>query len=523
MNRAMLRRNEHGLAALALALLLNVLFFPYIWGNMNLMNGANDDPSVTELGGPNGNPKRPVDQLRWKLLDANGSGLIDEPTFPLVHHQLFVEHDVPLWNPDMAFGMPLAAAMQEQPFYPLTSVVMLAPSPTTFAIYIALRLFVAGFATYVFLRFFVGFLPALGGGIAFMLNGYFIKYGTMPHLSVETLTGALFLGVELVLRRRRPWLAVPFLAIVVWCDFLGGMPESSFINIVFASLYGVFRVVTVPAYRSAWFVRLREFSIAMACGFACASFLLLPFAEFVVNSFNIHEPSKNGGVYAALIPDTNPRTSLAIYLFPMLFGPPWEAIGIGFNDGYFGVTLVFCAVAAVAYAFLCRRSGRAVPIAFFAASLILLTAKRYGLPEVNWIGALPIVRVIALTKYQEAATAFAMAALVAFGLHALFANLQHRRKIVFCAFVATLAMMQAAYDVTGGLTSPAQSRAAAYYFIALGSGLLAFVSFSAVAARAARHVALGRERLYGGLAVLAVAAELSLNYFVPMYYFVDPG
>ncbi|MBD5656387.1 MAG: YfhO family protein, partial [Candidatus Eremiobacteraeota bacterium] len=68
-----------------------------------------------------------------------------------------------------------------------------------------------------------------------------------------------------------------------------------------------------------------------------------------------------------------------------------------------------------------------------------------------------------------------------------------------------------------------QSRAAAYYFIALGSGLLAFVSFSAVAARAARNLALARERLYGGLAVLAVAAELSLNYFVPMYYFVDPG
>ncbi|MBD5654710.1 MAG: hypothetical protein IAI50_05965, partial [Candidatus Eremiobacteraeota bacterium] len=517
------RRNEHGLAAIALALLLNVLFFPYIWGNMNLMNGANDVSSVTALGGPNGNPERPVNQSHWKLLDANGSGRIDEPTFALAHHELFVEHEVPLWNPDMAFGMPLAAAMQEQPFYPLTSVVVLAPGPTTFATYIALRFFLAGFATYLFLRFFVCFLPALGGGIAFMLNGYFVLYGTMPHLSVETLTGALFLGVELVLRRRRPWLAVPFLAVIVWFDFLGGMPESSFINIVFASLYGVFRVLTVSAYRSAWFVRLREFSLAMACGFACASFLLLPFAEFVVNSFNVHEPSKNGGVYPALVPETSPQTSLAIYLVPLIFGPPWQASSVDVYDGYFGVTLLFCAVAAVAYAVLCRRSGLAAPIAFFAATVILLTAKRFSLPAVDWIGALPIVRVIALGKYQEVATAFAMAALVAFGLHALFVNPQRRGWIASWAFIATLAALQAAYDFAGTVTNPALPTGAAYFSIALGGGLLALATLTAIAARAALRAGPQRERLYAGLAVLAIVTELSLNYFVPMYYFVDPG
>ena len=179
------------------------MYFPYIFGDLNLMSGAHDDPSVTALGGPNGDPTRPIVQSHWKLLDPGGSALLDEPTFPLVHHELFVDRDVPLWNPDAAFGTPLAAAMQQQPFYPLGAVVMAAPSPITFAAYLMLRLFVAGFATYLFLRFFVGFVPALGGGVAFMLNGYFVKYGTMPHLSVETLTGALFLGVEYVLRARK--------------------------------------------------------------------------------------------------------------------------------------------------------------------------------------------------------------------------------------------------------------------------------------------------------------------------------
>ena len=516
------RRKEHALAATVLMLLLNVMFFPYVWGDLDLMTGANDSPSVTSLGGPNGDPHHPVNQMHWKMLDANGSGTLDEPTFPLVHHEIFHDGDVPLWNPDAAFGTPLAAAMQQQPFYPLTAVVMLAPGPSNFAFYIILRLFVAGFATYLFLRFFIGFLPALGGAIAFMLNGYFIKYLTMPHLSVETLTGALFLGVEYVLLRRRPWFAVPFLAVVVWFDFLGGMPESSFINIVFATMYAAFRIATVRAYRTGWLARCREIVLALGCGFACAAFLILPFAELVVQSFNIHEPSKNGGNFAALVADTSPRTSLAIYALPMLFGPPWEAVGLALNDGYFGVVIIFCGIAAVAYAALVPKSGLAVPVIFFATAVGLLTAKRYGLPWINWVGALPIVRVIALTKYQEAATAFAVAALVGFGLHALVGDARRRPAIAATAFALTLAVLQKSYDVTAHLTSPAQIHARAYFYLAFASGLLALVAVGALAALAARGPS-ARDRILGGCALLALCVEMSLNYFVPMYYFVDPG
>jgi hypothetical protein len=515
-------RHEHALAATALAVLLNVMFFPYIWGNLNLMSSANDVPSVTALGGPNGDPNHPIDQTHWKMLDENGSGLIDEPTFALVHHELFGEHDIPLWNPDVAFGAPLAAEMQQQPFYPLTAIVIAAPGPSIFAAYIALRFFVAGFTTYLFLRCFVGFWPALGGGIAYMLNGYFIKYGTMPHLSVETLTGALFFGVELVLRRRKPWLTVPFLAVTVWIDFLGGMPESSFINIVFATIYGIFRVLAVPAYRAAWRVRARDFALALACGFACAAFLLLPFAEFVVNSFNTHEGSKNGGMLPALGADASPATSLALYAMPMLFGPPRGAIGIGFNDGYFGITLIYCALAAMTYAVRRRRSALAAPIAFFTASLALLTAKRYGVPAVNWIGYLPIVRVIALGKYQEAATAFAMAALVGFGLHALFVNVERRRVIALTASVITLALLQTIYDLDDRLASSGRPNAEQYFFVALAGGLLALIAFAAISTVAASRVRSG-DQLYAGLAVAVLSTELAFNYFVPMYYLVDPG
>jgi hypothetical protein len=110
-----------------------------------------------------------------------------------------------------------------------------------------------------------------------------------------------------------------------------------------------------------------------------------------------------------------------------------------------------------------------------------------------------------------------MAALVAFGLHALFVNRDRRRTIAFCAFAVMLAFLQLIYDVESQRTSAGQPRAATYFFIALTSGLLAF------AALAARYASPLRERVYAGLAVLAIATEMSFNYFVPMYYLVDPG
>ena len=135
-----------------------------------------------------------------------------------------------------------------------------------------------------------------------------------------------------------------------------------------------------------------------------------------------------------------------------------------------------------------------------------------------------MVRVVLLMKYDEAAIAFAMAALVGFGLHALFSNPERRRTIAACAFVTTLAAIQLAYDGTARLTNDQQPLAATYFFAALLGALVALLVVAAISALAAIRKSGGtRDAVFGTLAILALATEMSLNYFVPMYYFVDPG
>ena len=59
-----------------------------------------------------------------------------------------------------------------------------------------------GLCTYLYLRLFLPFVPALAGGIACMLSGYYILFFNMPHLSVDILVPALFLATERLLREQ---------------------------------------------------------------------------------------------------------------------------------------------------------------------------------------------------------------------------------------------------------------------------------------------------------------------------------
>src|SRR4029077_20830195 len=124
-----------------------------------------------------------------------------EPWIKIIGDQYFREKQLPLWNPYNAYGTPFAAAMQPQPFFPLTALLSLRPTPWTYNIFITARLFLAGILTFLFARLFVDYAAAVFASIAFMLNGYFINHLDMPPLSVEVLLPGLFLTFELLLRK----------------------------------------------------------------------------------------------------------------------------------------------------------------------------------------------------------------------------------------------------------------------------------------------------------------------------------
>ena len=99
--------------------------------------------------------------------------------------------------------------MQSQPFNPFFVLFSLDPGPRTYNVFILARFFLIGICTYLYLRLFLPFVPAIGGGIACMLSGYYILFFDMPHLSVEMLVPAMFLATERLLREQSAGNVIP--------------------------------------------------------------------------------------------------------------------------------------------------------------------------------------------------------------------------------------------------------------------------------------------------------------------------
>src|SRR5581483_2202516 len=235
-------------AATVLLIILNICFFPCIWGNKTLLASSQDAPSILPTGAWAGLAAA----TRFpKTLDNGGPAFLAEPWLALTHYQYVHERVFPLWNPYQGFGHPLAANQEAQPFYPLTLAVMLHVSPRTYNWFILSRLLLAGICCYLYLRFFVSFWPAVAGGVTSMLAGYYVLFISMPQLSVEVLIPASLLAAEYLLRKRSYRSFVGF-SILLLSVFLGGMPESALLLLLLLYIYVLFRVLSDSVLRKNW-------------------------------------------------------------------------------------------------------------------------------------------------------------------------------------------------------------------------------------------------------------------------------
>ncbi len=106
-------------AALALGLLLNLCFFPFIWGDRTLLASSRITPNVPSII-PNGAFFGPQQGPSIRRANDDGAAAwVLEADAPLVRQQYLAEKNLPLWNPYESYGAPLAANMQSQPFNPL--------------------------------------------------------------------------------------------------------------------------------------------------------------------------------------------------------------------------------------------------------------------------------------------------------------------------------------------------------------------------------------------------------------------
>jgi hypothetical protein len=459
-----------------------------------------------------------VQHLAFSVADPGAAAWQEEPDFAVEHNIIFGEKEPPIWNPYASFGTPLAADAQSEPYYPLAWIPIVWSNARAYDIFIAIRIFVGGLFAFLFLRQFIGFIPSLVGGFAFIYSGYYWLYLTMSHLSVEVLLPAMLYSFERVLRR--PGLAsAAIMSLVVACLILGGMPESTVLALTFGACYLAARFSLCPSLRTKWGSHVPYLVLGAIVGVGISAIMLIPLLEYVPLSRNQH----SGAVGLQI--DGLSWSAAAAYLAPLYRGPPWGNIFVssgGWTEirGFFGCSVLFFALigffSSISDVIKRRPEGTFVPL-FLGTIATLLLAKRFGLGVVNWLGALPILRAIIFTKYEEAVIGCCVALLAAFGVSRIY----EKRITGTSVFLATLIPLTA---LTGAAAENRQaflrlSQHQNYYVLSLAAALL----FLGLAGATVMAFHAGRLKLtYFVLATLTlVVIEPISTYIIPLHYFVN--
>src|SRR4029077_13852505 len=378
-------------------------------------------------------------------------------------------------------------------------------------------------------------LPSLFAAVTFMLSGYFVIYLGIAHVSVEVLIPGVFLAFELLLRRNS-WAAVGGVAAMILLGMAGGMPESLFLMLAFASLYFVCRILFAPPLRSQAAALVAKFGVAVVLGFALSGFLLLPFLEFLQVSHDVHQPGNVGGLQVGLLADRDYRQTLQ-YLLPLIFGPILNSIFSDFTGwcglrGYLGVIPFFFSLVALLTVISARRTPPSSPqrflTIFFAVTLLLMVLKRFGNISINWIGALPVSELIQYPKYQEPLMALCVAMLAGIGF-AAFVERRASLARLYVALAITLAIM-----LVGASSFLPEVRAvlkassfggrpvgiALFFYVSVGCGVPLLFVLATCACRGKNSSQRMRRCLLRG-AVALLSLELLLNFLVPSFYLLS--
>ena len=248
--------------------------------------------------------------------------------------QSYLSGEFPLWNPSILTGLPLLAAGQAGPLYPLgLPVFLLLPTAHAYAWFMALHLFIAGAGTYALARTLgADRVGGLVGGLTFGLCGFLVVSFMWPQMvsaaawmplmllcqermvrHAEGVAGRLSRSSGLVL-----WAAAG--AVVVALQFLAGHMEMSF--------YGLFMLLCaflarLPltlrsplGWRAAAYAVLGA-GLMVGTGILLAGIQIVPFIEL------IRQNERAGGITLAdAVSFALPKLQAVAFLLPDFFGNP---------------------------------------------------------------------------------------------------------------------------------------------------------------------------------------------------------
>ncbi|PYN33989.1 MAG: hypothetical protein DME01_16760 [Candidatus Rokuibacteriota bacterium] len=312
---------------------------------------------------------------------------------------------IPLWNPHEYTGAPFFGNGQSALLFPVTMIAFVLPAAVAVTVISWVKLLSIGVATYWFLRMLgPGPGPAFIAACGFMLSAPVIGWLQWTFASTF-LCLPLVLGAIKRLRERRELRALVLVAVVVTLDVLAGYPQAAAQALVVATAWAL--VLAARAGGGLGF--LARYAAAVALGLGLAAVQLVPFVEYVRESFVFVYRSQWTPIFSA------PFRSATTFLMPYYYGVGKEAWGVwqfAVQTGYVGiVTLAVLPLGA-------RAALRRGEQRFFVGLAAVGLALHYGLPGVSLAAEVPGFSLGTNLRLMPV-IAFALCVLAALGLEAL--------------------------------------------------------------------------------------------------------
>jgi len=327
---------------------------------------------------------------------------------------------LPLWNPHLYSGAPLAADIQTGVFYPVNWAFFLMSSRFTYRTVEAMAIFhiwLAGAAMYLCLRYMrdqpMSRFPALAGALAFMFSDLFITHiGNLNMIAVGAWLPLIFLCYRRALASGQLKFA-PLAGLFLGLASLAGHIQPLLYILLLLGLYLAYRLVLAGAQGRQWLPPLFAAAVTFMVGFGVSALLLLPSYEMSRLSVRAQLTYQQAAEYSLS------TAQLTGMLVPALFGRgpagywgPWLRVEVG----YIGVLPLLLAFLGA----LLARERELTRFLVFVAILSLLLALGEGAILHGWlyqfVPGLNLVRAPARFIYIMD---FALAVLAAYGLEVL--------------------------------------------------------------------------------------------------------
>ena len=353
---------------------------------------------------------------------------------------MFLNGTLPLWNPYVGLGYPLAADTTHHVFSPFNLGFLLPEEfwDLTFLIV----LWTAGFFTFVFLRNLgLNFFGSLTGGLFYMLSGGFSWYLPNPNPFVMFATPLILLSIDKILQNNNPKYIV-FLSMSFSFSILGGHLQSLLLQSVLILGYLLYRLISFyflkPQGSKNFNILGKSMQIFLGLlgGIGITSFYILPVTEYLQNGV-LERSSEYGLINYNLL-------SLPSVFVPYVIGPLHTYWTTNVQHislfGYSGVFALFFSVIGLLISIKDKTNiHRFIPLFFILISVFAMM-RLANIPLISSFGELPIFNVMYFGNYAGVLIPIGFAIAGGFGIHYVTQNYVSK-KIIICALLFSIVII----------------------------------------------------------------------------------